>query len=356
MFKKLCVALLLLSLLLFACKENTNTTEPTTNSDADSEKSVSIEDWAQHAFASNWYQNLVIPSENFYKEMIDFEGNDIPEIFIGYNGTNYGYIIGQYNEKEKIWEEWTAERYATTTKGAIHFKGRLMGTAHKEIALITNFSAGATDSLEILHLLKVSEDDEKVTSGKSYRLYDENDLTVDAASNSFTIHRENDAEQFTISDHVVSSKYGTANLYTGISILQNDTLKKLLNHDFFTTNIQFGDTFATAQHKAGKPKKEAYYEGGYCSFYDNFFFCLGEEEMPLAFYTLSNFTHISKTSLEKAISQNISISSYERYGDPADIVYYSIFEVDHVYYHAEFNNDQDNAALTNLTLSMNKLE
>lgn len=356
MFKKLYVPLLLLSLLLLACEENTNTTEPTPNSDTNSGNFIPIEGWAQHALASNWYQNLVIPSEDFYTEMIDFEGDDLPELFIGFNGPNYGYIIGQYNQKEKAWEEWTAEHYETTTHGAIHFKGRLMGTANKEIALITNFSAGALDSLEILHLLKISEDGEKVVSGKSFRLYNENDLTVDTASNSFTIQGENDAEQFTISDHVVSSKYGTSNLYTGIPILQNEALKNLLNHDFFTTNIQFGDTFPIAQHKAGNPKKEEYYEGGYCSFYENFFFCLAEEEIPLASYTLSNFTNISKTSLEKAINQNISIASYERYGDSEDIVYYAIFEVDHVYFHAEFNNDQDNAELTNLTLSMNKLE
>lgn len=361
MFKKLYVPLLILSSLLFACEENTNKTEPLPSNDANSvtektKESIPFEGWDQHVLASKWYQNLVIPSEDSYTEMIDFEGDEIPEIFIGYNGLNYGYIIGKYNSKQKEWEEWTAESYETTTHGAINFKNSLIGIDKKAIALITNFSAGASGSLEILHLLKVSEDGEKIISGKSYRLYDGSDLKVDTATNSFTIQSENDSEQFTIRDHVVSSEYGSSNLYTGIPILQNEELKKLLNHDFFTTNIQFRDTFQIAQNRAGKPNNEDYYEGGYCSFYENFFFCLAEDEIPVDNFYLSNFTNVSKTALEKAINQNISISSYERYGNPEDIVYYSIFEVDHVYFHAEFNNDQDNAELTNLTLSMNKLE
>ena len=350
MLNKFYILFLFVSTLLIACEENTQIPPDKT------EELIPVEDWDQHALASHWYQNIVIPSEDFYTEMIDFEGDDIPEIFIGYNGPNYGYIIGKYNQKDNVWEEWSAAHYETPTYGAIHFKDRLMGRDNKAIALITNFSAGASDTLEVLHLLKVSEDGEKIISGKAYRLYDGSDLIVDTASNAFTIQSENDAEHFTIRDHVVSSEYRTANLYTGYPILQNKELRTLLNHEFFTTNITFEDTFQMAQHKAGKPEKEEYYEGGYCSFYKNFFFCLAEEGVPIENYMLTHFTNVSKKALEEAIDQRLLVQSYERYGNPEDLIYYANFEVDHVYFHAEFTDDQDNATLINLTISLNKLD
>ena len=102
-------------------------------------------------------------------------------------------------------------------------------------------------------------------SGKADRLYDGSDLLVDTAWKSFTIQVENDAEHFTNRDHIVSSEYRTAKLYTGYPILQKEELKKLFNHHFFSTNITFDDTFPIAQHKAGKPDKEGYYEGGFWS-------------------------------------------------------------------------------------------
>lgn len=285
MLKKSYVPLLLISALLVGCEENTNKTEPPSKNDSDSVKKkedpIPLEGWEQHALASQWYQNVVIPSEDSYIEMIDFEGDAIPELFIGYNGLNYGYIIGKYNGKEKVWEEWSAAHYETPTYGAISYKNSLIGTDKKAIALITNFSAGASDSLEVLHLLKVSEDGEKMISGKADRPYEGSDLLVDTASNSFTIQVKNDAEHFTICDHVVSSEYRTAKLYTGYPILQKEELKKLFNHHFFSTNITFDDTFPIAQHIAGKSDKEDYYEGGFCSFYAYFSFCLAEEGVPV---------------------------------------------------------------------------
>ena len=361
MFKKLCFPLLFLSSLLFACEANTNETEPPPGNNKDSveekvEDTIPVEGWEQHALKSEWYQNLVIPSEDSNTEMIDFEGDEIPEIFIGYSGLNYGYIIGKYNSKSKAWEQWTTERYETTTHGAINFYNTLMGADKKEIALITIFSAGASDSLEIVHLLKVTEDGNRIISGKSYRLYDDSKLTVDTATNSFTIQSENHSEYFTIRDNVVSSNDRTSKLYTGLPILQNEELKKLLNHDFFTTNITFGDTYSIAQEKAGQPNQEDYYEGGFCSFYDNYFFCLAEEGVPMDYYYLDNFTNVSKPALEKTINQSITISSYERYENPEDVVYYANFKVDNIYFRAEFNNDQPNAELTELTLGMNALD
>lgn len=74
------------------------------------------------------------------------------------------------------------------------------------------------------------------------------------------------------------------------------------------------------------PKREDYYEGGLCSFYDNYFFCLEE----VSHYYLSNFKNVTKESLEAVIGQAIQISFYERYENPAEIVY-SV--------NAEFNHD-----------------
>lgn len=350
MFKKFYVPLILLCMLVVACEENGQSPP---NNDPNL---IPVKEVDQHALASEWYQNLSIPSEDFYTEKIDFDGDGIPELFIGYNGPNYGYIIGKYNPKKSVWEEWSAAHYETPTYGAIHFKDCLIGKDNKAIALITNVAESASNALEVLHLLKVSEDGEKIISGKAYRLYDDNELIVDKTANSFTIQTENDAEHFTIMDHVISSEYRTANLYSGYPILQNEELKKLLDHKFFTTNITFEDTYEIAQLKAGKPDKEEYYEGGFCAFYTDFSFCLGEEGVPVENYMLSNFMNISKTAFEKAINQKILISSYERYGNPDDVIYYAIFEVDHVYFHAEFSNGQDNAKLTKLTVSLNKLD
>lgn len=345
MLKK--VYILLFSVLLIACEEHTQPPPGKT------EESITIKEWDRHALASEWYQNLEMPNEDFYTEMIDFEGDEIPELFIGYNGPLYGYIIGKYNRKENVWEEWSSAHYVTPTYGAISYKNSLIGSEQKAIALITNSSS---DNIEVLHLLMVSENGEELISGKAYRLYDGSVLIVDKASNSFTIQTENDAEHFTIRDHVVSSAYGTANLYTGSPMLQNEQLKKLLNHDFFSTNIAFDDTFLIAQQKAGKPDREEYDEGGFCSFYTDFSFCLAEEGVPVKNYRLSNFTNVSKIAIERAINQTISILSYERYENPDDVIYYANFEVDQVYFHAEFTHDQDNAELTNLTVSLNKLE
>ena len=361
MLKKLCFPLLLLSSLLFACEASTGETKSSPGNEEESviekvEDTIPTEGWKQHALNSTWYQNLVIPSDDSYTEMIDFEGDEIPEFFIGYSGQQYGYIIGKYNRKDKVWEQWTTESYETTKHGAISFKNTLMGPDNKAIALITNFTAGTPDSLEVVHLLKVADDGERIISGRSYRLYDDSDLKVDPASNSFTIQSETHTKHFTIRDNIVSSADRTSTIYTGLPILKNEQLKKLLNHDFFTTNIIFGDTYPIAQSKAGQPNQEDYYEGGLCSFYDNYFFCLSEEGVAMDYYYLSNFTNVSKTALEKAINQSITISSYERFENPDDVVYYAIFEDDNLYFQAEFTNDQDNAELTKLTISLNAID
>jgi len=104
------------------------------------------------------------------------------------------------------------------------------------------------------------------------------------------------------------------------------------------------------------PKTEDYYEGGLCSFYNDYFFCLAEDEIPVSHYYLSNFKNVTKESLEEVINQAIHISSYERYENPDDIVYYANFEFENVYFQAEFNHDQSNAELTSLTLGINASE
>lgn len=54
--------------------------------------------------------------------------------------------------------------------------------------------------------------------------------------------------------------------------------------------------------------------------------------------------------------RKITISSYERFENPKDVVYYAIFEDDNLYFQAEFTNDQNNAELTKLTISLNAIE
>ncbi|MGY3188152.1 hypothetical protein [Lysinibacillus sp. TE18511] len=353
------ISLLFLSCLLFACEDqqaNTADVLDHNESTKDDKLTYTMEEWKQQALESTWYQNVTIPSEESYVEMIDFEGDEVPELFIGYNGTNYGYIIGQYNSESKAWEQWISQQYEATIHGDIRFKGIFKGKDKKDIALITKFTAGASDNLEVLHLLKVADDGNDIISGQSYRLYADSDLKVDTSKNVFTIQTGDFSEHFTLRDHTVTSEYRTSNLYSGLPIIQNPKLLKLLNHDFFKTNIIFGDTYPVAKEKSGLPKKEDYYEGGLCSFYNDYFFCLAEDEIPVSHYYLSNFKNVTKESLEEVINQAIHISSYERYENPDDIVYYANFEFENVYFQAEFNHDQSNAELTSLTLGINASE
>lgn len=233
------ISLLFLSCLLFACEDqqaNTADVLDHNESTKDDKLSYTMEEWKQQALESTWYQNVTIQSEESYVEMIDFEGDEVPEIFIGYNGTNYGYIIGQYNSESNAWEQWVSQQYETTNHGDIRFKGIFKGEDKKDIALITKFTTGTSDNLEVLHLLKVADDGNDIISGQSYRLYADSDLKVDTSKNVFTIQTGDYLEHFTLRDHAVTSEYRTTNLYSGLPIIQNPKLLKLLNHDFFKNN------------------------------------------------------------------------------------------------------------------------
>lgn len=357
MLKKRIILLLFLSRLLFACEDQPSKEPDVSNESTKNDKlSYTTEEWKQQALDSKWYKNLKIPSKDSFVEMIDFEGDDVPELFIDYSGTNYGYIIGKYHKESGTWGQKASHQYNTTKHGNIRFKGIFQDKGKNDIALITNSAAGTLDNLEVLHLLKVTDDGSKIISGQSYRINEGSELKVDTSKNTFTIQTGDYLEHFTFRDHVIISDHSTTNLYSGLSIIQNPKLLKLLNHDFFNTDIIFGNTYTLAKGKAGSPKREEYYEGGLCSFYDNYFFCLAEEEIPVSQYYLSNFKNVTKESLEEVIDQTIQISSYERYGDPDDIVYYANFEFDNVYFQAEFNHDQSNAELTSLTLAINTFE
>lgn len=357
MLKKWIIPLLFLSCLLLACEEQSSKEPDVSNESTKNDKlPYTTEEWKQQALDSTWYKSLTIPSEDVFIEMIDFEGDKVPELFISYNGTNYGYIIGHYNKNSETWEQWNSQQYDTTIHGDIRFKGIFKDEDKKDIALIIHFVAGASGNLEVLQLLKVADDGSNIISGHSYRLNEDSELKVDTSKNTFTIQTGDFLEHFTLRDHAITSENSTTNLNSGLPIIQNSKLLKLLNHDFFKTDIIFGDTYPIAKGKAGLPKGEDYYEGGLCSFYDNYFFCLAEEEIPVSHYYLSNFKNVTKESLEKVIGQAIQISSYERYGDPDDIVYYANFEFDNVYFQAEFNHNQNNAELTNLTLGINATE
>ncbi|MEK5233257.1 hypothetical protein MHB42_16155 [Lysinibacillus sp. FSL K6-0232] len=353
--KKISIPFLFLSFLLIACQDQ-QVNEP---SSADSSKvtqeedlSLSTEEWQQLALDSTWYRNSNIPSEDTYYKMVDFEGDQVPEIFIGYSGTNYGYIIGKFNKDNKSWSLWAAQQYETPIHGEVRFKDILKNNNDQELPLITIFSAGASNYTEVLHLLKVSDDGDKIISGQTYSLSMNRNLIVDTSTNSFTIQEENYLEHYELQDNAIISEYGTVKLNSGLPIIQNEKLLALLNNSFFKTGIIFGDSYSTAKIKAGTPVNEDYYEGGFCSFYDDYFFCLAEDEIPPSHFYLSKFKNVTRENLEKAINQTIQILSYERYGDPDDIVYFGEFEFEDVYYYAEFSNDQNNAALLNLSLSL----
>ncbi|MGG2072353.1 MULTISPECIES: hypothetical protein [Lysinibacillus] len=353
--KKLIIPILLFSLLLFACEaqqtEEHFVPEPA-NSSNEEDLNFSTDEWQQLAFDSSWYRNLNINSEDTYSKMVDFEGDQVPEIFIGYNGTHYGYIIGKYNKENKTWSLWTSLQEETPIHGEVRFKGYLKEQDNKEIPLITVFNANASNYSEVLHLLKVSNDNNKIISGQTYNLSMNRELVIDSA-NSFSIQAESYSEHYKLLDHTIINEYGTTKLFSGLPIIQNDSLLTLLNHNFFQTGIIFGDSYPTAKIKAGTPNYEDFYEGGLCSFYEDYFFCLGEDEIPISHFYLSNFrNNVTKADLEQAVGQGIQISSFERFENPDDIVYYADFEFDNVYFHAEFNHNQSDATLVNLTLSL----
>ena len=276
MSKKLFSLLLFSLLLLTACSEK-ESSKPQENKAKEEATTVTLpqtsEDWLASVKKSDWYKNTSTTFSIKAEQLVDFDGDQIPEFVIGHsNEEQYGYLIGKYDSDTNSWTKWANEKFDDPYTEIV-FYGKLKGTNGKEM-LLASHNQSTEDSL--VELLKISDDNKRIIIGFRDRLSNTATISIDENENSFVEDTPGiEKIKFTVNgDHLLADieNVGEENIFmlTGLPLIQDEAFIALLNNSFTSLNISFNDTFKDAIAKNSEKATDDIYEGVSCKNYTDY--------------------------------------------------------------------------------------
>lgn len=241
------------------------------------------EEWLASSEESKWYEKHIIDDTELADPIVvDFEGDSIPEVVIPYSPikdffeNHHGYLIGKYDSKSGEWgllENYQLEIDHYTKVEAV---GKLLLDDDKQILVTEELLAGASRMACRVGIYRFSEDENKLILASNHYADVEQDvkMQVDGVNNLLDITSDGIEYQFQPQgENWLVSNSNRIYLRNSSSIFKEPFIGLIADNEFFETAITFEDGFEDAKVKTGEPLVEDYLEGGYCAFYNNFYFC-----------------------------------------------------------------------------------
>lgn len=301
------------------------------------------EQYMEEAQNTPLYKKIVENTQEHHVNVVDFEGDSIPEIIITTKNEDVKQATlvilkqEQNDWKETLRETFESNLYIELKVGALSYEN-----STKQALTIEMIEALANTMGSTVKIYDLNE--EKQTIELTYDLMIGKNTMIKSAKETYTyeIEENKDFEQYTFKDGVLFAPSGKR-----VDAIINEKLAQLTGTTINNYGVVEQDGYSTAKEKITEPIiEESYYLGGLCAFYNDFFICNsgidGDEQISTVAITPKKSVTVEE--IEKALAIPFTIEEYEDYME-GGIAYSTELQLEDGTYNFNFSDGSDQAIL-----------
>lgn len=286
------------------------------------------------------YDERIQGMEVIFTEIVDFEGNEIPEIVIGTNdeGTATECSVTIYKIENDEWKEDMTFTYNSNTATFLDSFGKLTydDGSLKEALAFSRFEAGASAMSQSFSILNYNEKTNAIEELINMPLESTDSLTWDLNKNTFTVTSSHDG---TIFDYIFKNGHIIDSNGEAIGVIIDENLAELVGTSINNYFISLDDSYYVAKSKITEPLLDE-------SNYETFFICNYEGGMHAYHITPAN--KVTVDDLSTFFNKTLEISEWENLMD-GGYSYTAEVITESGMYQLEFNSNTALSLLESLT-------
>lgn len=345
---------LAICLLLISCSNNENNVEKTEkNHKSEVEEAIEekVENKTDEQYLSEFklsdaYQNYTQDTEVVFTEVIDFEGDGVPEIALGTNNEQTECNVSIYKIDNSEWVEDVIFTYTSNIAIFLDPLGKLTydNGSQKEALAFSWSEAGASSMSQSFSILNFNKDTNAIEELIRMPLESSESLAANLEKNTITVTSAYDE---TIMDYIFDNGEIVNSNGEAIGIIIDEELAKLVGTTINNYFISLDDSYYFAKEKVTEPLlDESHYEGGLCSYYETFFICNYDGGMHAYHITPAN--RVTADELSNYFNQTIEISEWENLLE-GGYSYTAEVTTDSGMYELEFNSNTSESEVESIT-------
>lgn len=333
-------------LFLAACTDEKNAIQGK-NAQGEKELPKSEDEWLTFAQNSEWFAQTISKKKIIFEQMVDFQGDHKPEYVVATKQDIHTYtlLIAQFADGQ--WQQWYEQSYSSEAISELVNYSTLAFNKEKDLFMFSYKTDETSDFNETITFLVANKANDRLV--KAYTLNVKHGYQFSKTSDGFEVKNGNFTRTVSIANGFMSEEYVRQTLADGEPIV-SENMTALFGKSLNDANVTFEDTYYEAQQKAGTPQDEQYIEGGLCSIYDDYYFCLNESEPQIAFATIS-VNSVTLDDVERIIEKPLTINSYESDMNGSTPEYFTQFAYDNRFYTLTLDGSQHTSEISEVHVS-----
>lgn len=309
-----------------------------------------------------WYQELIADAEPNFTEFVDFDGDGLEEVLIGFSSLegNPGIYIGSYLPEEERWETLHYEEFdPISIMTDPVFEGTLTNEDETNMVVISVFTAGASSATEEIHILRMNEDQQIITAfSHENTRYMNGAYELKEDEKQLVVMNEHGID-YTLSlkgDFFTSEQGHEYRLFSGNPISKDEEWIALLNNSLFKYDIRLGDTIHEAKEKNPHITAEGPVEGGYkilfddYAVYQDYFAYEADRPTVIDLITLYNLSAITLADIEKTLNIDIAYETFPSFYADNEISHVFEFEYEGYRYSGELEEPSKTSPIIEMSI------
>lgn len=256
------------------------------------------------------YQERTQGIDLSFTEVVDFEGDGVPEIVLGTNDDVTECMVTIYKLEN---DKWADVAFTYNSNLAIYLEpiGRLAyddGTL-KEALAFSRTEAQASSMSQSFSILHYNGETNAIEELIRMPLESSDSLNSNLDVNTFTITKKDGS----ISNYIFKNGEIIDSNGDRMGMIIEDDLAKLVGTTINNYFIRLEDTYYFAKEKVTEPLiNEDYLEGGLCSFYETFSICNdGSDKGEIYAYYIFPANEVTVDDVSSVFNQTLEVAEWE---------------------------------------------